>query len=166
MRQHYPGARIGDIEPYPLFKIPELISWVKDLQAKLNEMHVRGIDFLRIDYDWTHFMLSERDTWREIKQLEVACRGCGVPFSLVYWAPPYGYYQRMGIADDSTWYTFVMWQGYAYALVNGSPDQYVLESWIGTPSTGTPETNPNSFSRSVLDFCNKFVVKPIGPSGL
>lgn len=166
MRKHYPEAQLGDIEPYPAFTVQELLSWVRDLQAKLKEMHVRGIDFLRLDYDWTHNIIGDKGNWRDVKQLEDGLRAQGVPFSLVYWAPPFGFYQKMGIADDSIWHTLVMWQGYAYALVNGSPDQYVLESWIGTPSTGTPETNPDSFSRSVLDFCNKFVVKPIGPSGL
>jgi len=166
VRKHYPDAQIGDVEPYPVLTRPELVSWVKDLQAKLREMNVRGLDFFRIDYDWTHVILGDRGSWQEVKHIEVACRDNGVPFSLVYWAPPYGYYQKMGIPDDDIWYNFVIFQGYAYALVNGSPDQYVLESWIGTPSTGTPETSPNSFSRSVLDFCNKFVLRPIGRSGL
>jgi len=166
MRKHYPNARIGDIEPYPTLTVPELVSWVKDLQAKLKEMNVRGIDFLRLDFNWTHVMLGDQGNWRDVKRLEMACREIGVPFSLIYWAPPYGSFRRLGIADDSTWYTCVIWQGYSYALVNGSPDQYVLESWIGTPSAGTPETNPDSFARSVLDFCNKFVLKPMTPSGL
>jgi len=166
VRKHYPDARIGDIEPYPAYTCEQFASWIKDLQAKLAAMHVRGIDFFRLDCNWTHFMLGDQGSWRGVKQIEVACHRCGVPFSLIYDAPAYDYYKRMGIADDSVWHTFVMYQGYAYALVNGSPDQYVLESWIGTPSTGTPESNPDSFSRSVLDFCNKFVLKPIPPSGL
>jgi len=166
VRKNYPNVQIGDIEPYPAFSRPQLIAWIDALQAKLKEMNVRGIDFFRLDDDWTHLIIGNGGDWRDVKHLENACRTRNVPFSLIYWAPPYGYYQRMGLADDHLWYTFVMWQGYAYALVNGSPDQYVLESWIGTPSTGTPETNPDSFSRSMLDFCNKFVVKPFKPSGL
>jgi acetyl esterase/lipase len=164
MRQHFPDARIGDIEPYPALNLQELVAWVRDLQGRLAQMHVRGTDFFRLDYDWTHLMVDKHSNFMEVKELEVACRAMRVPFSFVYWAPPFGFYQRMGIADDSIWHTFVMWQGYAYALVNGDPDQYVLESWIGTPSTGTPETNPDSFSCSVLDFCNKFVLRPIGHS--
>lgn len=166
VREHYPGVQIGDIEPYPSLAVSDLVAWVKALQARLAEMHVRGIDFFRLDYDWTHLIVDNHSNFHDIKHLEVACRDIGVPFSLVYMSAPYGYYQKMGISDDDFWYIGVMWQGYAYALVNGDPDQYVLESWIGTPSTGTPENNPNSFSHSVLDFCNKFVLRPIGHSPL
>lgn len=44
-----------------------------------------------------------------------------------------------------------------YALVRGRPDQYVIESWIKAPSKSTPESEPWTFTRSVLDFTRKFV---------
>jgi hypothetical protein len=50
-----------------------------------------------------------------------------------------------------------MRQGYDYALVGGAPDHYVVQSWIEAPSKCVPETEPWSFTRSVLDFSKKFV---------
>jgi hypothetical protein len=49
-----------------------------------------------------------------------------------------------------------MQQGYDYALVDGTPDQYVIESWLEAPSKSTPEAEPFTFTRSVLDFTRKF----------
>ncbi len=49
-----------------------------------------------------------------------------------------------------------MQQGYDYAAVNGAPDQYVIESWIGAPSRCLPETGDFTFTRSVRDFSRKF----------
>ncbi|MFC1596383.1 hypothetical protein ACFL5Q_00355 [Planctomycetota bacterium] len=62
----------------------------------------------------------------------------------------------MGLADDSTWYVSIMQQAYDYAMVRGRPDQYVIESWIEAPSRSTPESEPWTFTRSVLDFTRKF----------
>ena len=50
-----------------------------------------------------------------------------------------------------------MQQGYDYALVQGAPDQYVIESWLETPSRNTPDTEQFTFTRSVLDSTRRFV---------
>jgi hypothetical protein len=63
----------------------------------------------------------------------------------------------MGFADESTWYVSIMHQGHAYAMVQGKPDQYVIESWIGEPPRCVPETDEWTFTRSVRDFCRTFV---------
>jgi hypothetical protein len=65
--------------------------------------------------------------------------------------------KKRGLADDSTWYVSIMRRGYDYALVQGSPDQYVVQSWLDAPSHSVPETEQWSFTRSVLDFSRKFV---------
>jgi hypothetical protein len=49
-----------------------------------------------------------------------------------------------------------MQQGYDYALVDASPDQYVVENWLEAPSRSCPETDTFSFTRSVLDFTRRF----------
>jgi hypothetical protein len=40
----------------------------------------------------------------------------------------------------------------------GGPDQYVIESYVGAPLKTIPETDDWTFTRSVLDFTNKFVL--------
>lgn len=87
----------------------------------------------------------------------LCCRKRELPFSLIYWASGYPPLAKRGLADDSTWYVSVMQQGYDYAMVHGSPDHYVVQSWLQAPSRSTPETAPYSFTRSVLDFTRRFV---------
>lgn len=160
VREHYPEIRIGDIEPYPSISYAELIGWLDALQARLKSMNVRGLDFFRLDVDWCHFTLGNRlypGNWPEVKKLEQASRQRKIAFSLIYWAADYPRLSRLKLADDATWYISIMRQGNDYAFVDGSPDQYVLESWLPTPSHTLPETAEWTFTRSVRDFCARFV---------
>lgn len=159
VRQHYPDVQIGDIEPYPFLKVPELLTFVDALQARLKALKVRGIDFFRVDVDWNHFNFGNGN-WADLKKLEQGCRQRKLPFSLIYWAANYPAMKRLGIADDSTWYVGMMQQGYHYRFVHGAPDQVVLESWVGAPLQTVPETGEWTFTRSVLDFVRKFVNGP------
>ena len=157
VRKNYPDIRVGDIEAYPFIPLADQIAWIDALQARLAQMKVRGLDFFRLDVDWVHFIVGNPGSWREVKTLEGACRARKLPFSLIYWAAGFPALQRKGLADDATWYTSIMSQGYDYALVGGSPDEYVIESWVGAPSRSVPETDEWTFTRSVLDFCRRFV---------
>jgi hypothetical protein len=42
-------------------------------------------------------------------------------------------------------------------MVDGHPDQVVVQSWLEAPPKCVPETDPWSFTRSVLDFTRTFV---------
>lgn len=159
-RKNYPGFRIGDIEPYPYFQREELLAFVDALQARLKQMKVRGLDFFRLDVDWNHFTIGNRiyaGNWPDVKQLELGCRRRKLPFSLIYWAADYDRMKQLRLADDATWYVGVMQQGYDYAFVGGAPDEYVIESWVGAPAHSVPETADWTFTRSVRDFCRRFV---------
>lgn len=156
VRQHFPKVLIGDIEPYPSISIEEHKQWIEGLQKRLAEMKVRGLDFYRLDVDWVRFNVQQKGSWKEVRQLELWCRQKGLPFSLIYWASGYPALEHRGLADDSTWYVSIMQQGYDYAAVDGRPDQCVIESWIHAPSQCLPESDPWSFTRSVLDFARKF----------
>ena len=160
VRQHFPNVLIGDIEAYPAIPLADHFQWIEALQKRLAESKVRGLDFYRLDVDWVHFIVHDRGSWPEVKKLEVFCRQHKLPFSLIYWAADYGALHRMGLADDSTWYVSLMQHGYDYALVRGAPDQYVVQSWVGAPSRGVPESDPFTFTRSVLDFHRKFISPP------
>lgn len=157
VRQHYPDMLIGDIETYPSIPLEDHYWWLDALEKRLNEMQVRGLDFYRLDVNWAEFVAFDRGNWREVKQLEQHCRQRKLPFSLIYWASTLPPLAQRGLTDDSTWYVSIMQQGYDYALVQGQPDQYVIESWIEAPSQSTPECEPWTFTRSVLDFARKFV---------
>jgi len=157
VRQQYPQMQIGDIEGYPTVSYKELTEWIDALQAKLKEKNVRGIDFFRLDVNWTNLVAANcPGSWPEVKALENFCRSRGIPFSMVYWAADYQNHQAQGLSDDSTWYVGLMRTGYDYALVGGKPDQVVVQSWVGAPTHSTPETDPWTFTRSALDFYKKF----------
>lgn len=157
VRKHYPQVLVGDIETYPSIPLPDHVWWIDALGKRLAEMKVRGLDFYRLDVNWANFVAQNFGSWREVRKLEQECRKRRLPFSLIYWASDYPVMQHRGLADDSTWYVSIMRQGYDYAMVQGSPDQYVIESWIDAPSHSLPETDPWTFTRSVLDFTRKFV---------
>jgi hypothetical protein len=157
VRAYDPSIRIGDVEPYPSIPLPELVAWVDALQAELAARHVRGLDFFRLDVDWVHFTVSDRGNWREVKRLEDACQARKLPFSLIYWAADYPHLKRLGLADDAWWGAGLLRQGADYVIVGGRPDEFVVESWVGAPSRSVPETAEGTFTRSVRDFCRRFV---------
>jgi hypothetical protein len=157
VRQYDPQIRIGDIEPYPFIPLADQERWIEALEARLAAMGVRGLDFFRLDVNWAEFTVFNRGSWPEVRKLEQACRKRKIPFSLIYWASDYPEMKRRELADDATWYVSVMRQGYDYAIVDGAPDQFVIESWIGAPSRSVPETDEFTFTRSVRDFTRRFV---------
>lgn len=163
VRQHYPQALIGDIETYPSIPLADHLWWLDALQKRLAEMNVRGLDFYRLDVNWVEFNVFSRGSWPEVKKLEQECRKRKLPFSLIYWASDYPAMKKRGLADDSTWYVSIMRQGYDYALVNGAPDQYVIESWVDAPAQVIPEANDFTFTRSVRDFSQRFVKRSPSP---
>ncbi|MFO0925928.1 MAG: hypothetical protein U0736_02685 [Gemmataceae bacterium] len=157
VRRHYPGVRIGDIEPYPSIPLNDHRWWVDTLQRRLADRGVRGLDFYRLDVNWAEFVVFARGSWPEVRQVERHCRSRKLPFGLIYWASDYPALTQRRLADDATWYVSLQRQGYDYAMVDGHPDHYVLQSWLPAPSRCTPETDPSTFTRSVLDFTRRFV---------
>jgi hypothetical protein len=118
---------------------------------------VRGLDFYRLDVNWIVFITEGKAGWPDVREIESICRGRKIPFSLIYWASDYPLHKSKSLADNDTWYTSIMAQGYDYSAVGGRPDQYVVESWIGAPTVALPESEPGSFWGSVLRFARKFV---------
>jgi hypothetical protein len=157
VREHFPEVLIGDIEAYPSLPLADHLRWIEALQRRLANAKVRGLDFYRVDVDWVHFIVDDKGSWAEVRTLEHSCRQRELPFSMIYWAADYHGLKRMGLADDATWYVSLMQHGYDYALVHGSPDQVVIQSYVGAPSHSIPETDPWTFTRSVLDFSRRFV---------
>jgi hypothetical protein len=157
VRKHFPNVLIGDIEAYPSIPVADHIWWIEALQKKLAEMGVRGLDFYRLDVNWANFVVQNHGCWKEVKKLESYCRSKKLPFSLIYWASGEPLLKRLGFADESTWYVEIMAQGCAYTMNQGAPDQVVIESWIQAPPRCLPETAEWTFTRSVRDFCRRFV---------
>jgi hypothetical protein len=152
VRRHFSQMKIGDIETYPSIPLADHIWWIEALQKKLAEMGVRGLDLYRLDVNWANFIVQNHGCWGEVRQIEQACRQRKLPFSLIYWASDLPVLERKGLADESSWYLFIMHQGTAYALVDGRPNQLVIQSWLqsGNPKC-LPENESWTFTRSALD---------------
>jgi len=167
VQQNYPDIKIVEVEPYPgAVSLADHKKWIDALQKKLAERKLNPLAAYRVDVDWIRFSaLKNNGSWLEVKQLEDYCHSVKLPFSLIYWSSGYGYWQKHGMADDSTWYNGVMAQGYSFASTGAKPDQYVIESWVGAPAVMAPETGDFTFTRSALDFYRKFVGKVVRPPG-
>jgi hypothetical protein len=155
-RTHFPKLLIGDIETYPSVAIGDHFLWIEALNKKLAERGVRGLDFYRLDVNWVRFAVAGDGDWRQVKKLEIYCRQHKLPFSLTYWNSSYPPARARKLADDSTWQVGVMQQGYEYAIVDGRPDQVVIQSWEDTPSHALPETTDFTFTHLTRDFIRKF----------
>ena len=159
VRKNYPDWKVGDIEPYPSFPTPELMAYLDALQARLEEMHVRGLDFFRIDIDWMNFPLegrqgqaAGRDGWHGVHALAEQIQKRHIPFSLIYWAADYPSLAKQGRATDETWEKGILKQGDWVRKAGITPDEYVIESWVHAPSHSIPETQKGTFMHSVLAF--------------
>jgi hypothetical protein len=157
VRREFPQFRICEIETYPTISVEDHIWWIEALEKRLAELGVRGLDSYRLDVNWAVFTAQDRGSWRDVKKLEQYCRKRKLPFGLIYWASDFPAMKKKGFADDSTWYVSIMRQGYDYALVEGKPDYYVVESWVEAPPQCVPETAEWTYTRSMLDFCRRFV---------
>ena len=158
VRKNYPNIMIGNIEGFPYLSADELIRFIDMLQAKLKEKGVRGLDFFRVDTNWMNFVARNIEgDWNALRKIENHCRKIGLPFSVIYWASSYGGAEQRGTADDRTWYVGMMQMAYDYDFMHGSPDQYVIESWVGAPKKTLPETDPFSFTGGALDFAERFL---------
>ena len=156
VREDYPDWFIADIEVFPHFTADYVIRWIDALEARLKEKGVRGQEFFRMDVDWNAFTsknLTWEQGWLEVKRIEDHCRSIGLPFSLVYWA-----------ADipraPGGWLNSILRMGQGYKDAGGKPDQYVIQTWLNSeniPELTLPESDPHSFTYSVLEFNKQFI---------
>jgi hypothetical protein len=158
VRRAYPPMQIGDTEPYPYFNPGQIMGFIDAVQARLRQLGVRPLDFLRLDVDWTHFYPPDAKgalAWRGVKQIEILAHQRGLRFSLIYWAANYPALSKAGQARPDTWTSAILREAADYARVGGVPDEYPLMSWLLTqqepvPTHVIPDSSPITLSGSVL----------------
>jgi len=167
MRKDHPGARLGDIEPYPALHPDEIETAVNAIQKGCAERGVRGLDFVRLDVDWDLMEQKNFGSWSEVNQIAAMCRVRGIAFSMIFWAAN----QPRLVKTSSSpllWRDGMMHQARVYAEAGGRPDELVIESWLHTPEHAVPETSEETFTASVLEFLKAFppvswIKKSAGP---
>ena len=160
VRTNYPTWRIGDIEPYPSLSAAQTLSFIDALQARLRQMHVRPLDFVRLDVDYMNFVPGNKngkDGWRGVHELEMQMRRRHLPVSMIYWAAAYPSLSKAGHATPMTWENGILRQGADYRQAGGHPDESVIESWVGAPPHSVPENAPGSFMHSVDAFAKAYL---------
>ena len=155
VRENYPHWFVADIEVYPHFTADYVIRWIDALEARLRAKGVRGQEFFRMDVDWNAFRPRNQymQHWEEVRRIEDHCRSIGLPFSQIYWAANIP-------RDPGGWLDAILEMGQRYQDAGGMPDQYVIQSWLNNeeiPEKTLPETDPESFTYSVLEFRKQFI---------
>lgn len=149
MREAYPRAELGDIEPYPALTVDELTDSLTSIQSRCRDAKLSGLDFFRLDVDWSLFATG-KGTWDDVVRIENFCRNHALRFSMIYWAanePSLGPEQK---SDPLNWRSGVLKQAAEYGAAVGHPDEIVLESWLHVPQHAVPESAPSTFTASVL----------------
>jgi len=158
VRRAYPPMEIGDTEPYPFFNAGEIMGFIDAVQARLRQLGVRPLDFLRLDVDWMHFYPPDAKGalgWRGVKQIEILAHQRGLRFSLIYWAANYPSLSKAGLARPDTWTSAILREAADFSRVGGVTDDYPLVSWLLTqqepvPAHVIPDSSPITLSGSVL----------------
>jgi acetyl esterase/lipase len=164
VREKYPDWTIGDIEGFPALTAKQVIEWIDLLEAKLKAKNIRGLDFMRLDVDWMHFVHhTGKGSWSDLKRIEDHCRQKKIAFSLVYWDAGYNALSKRGYDDDLMWYVGCLQMMYDYIAVGGNPDQVVVQSWDNCPKTFIPDNAPFTFTRGAADIAERLLNKPAIP---
>ncbi len=157
MRRAYPQSRLGLIEPFPALSLEELVHGVESVQRTCAEQGFKGLDFLRLDVDWDRMDRCHEGSWADVKRIEERCRAQGIAFSLIYWSADEPRLAKAGPTGKGSWRSGILKQQAAYARAGGRPDEIVIESWLHIPEQALPETDPDTFTGSVLEFLGSCV---------
>jgi hypothetical protein len=159
MRRSHPRVRLGDIEPYPALSVAEITGAVASVQRMCGEQRARGLDFLRLDVDWSLFAAGQ-GSWAEVRSIEQFCRRTKLRFSLIYWAAEEPRLSPERRADPHVWRDGILKQAAAYRSVGGAPDEVVVESWLHTPQHAVPATDSTTFTASVVALARAMGLRP------
>ena len=171
-RADFPGIALGDIEVHPYFSSDELIRYIDAVELECQKLGIDGMDFFRLDSYWAKYGKAtdtdSRYSWTDLIKVEQHCRKRGIAFSLIIIAS--GHEIRPKLANDPAfWYNGVMEQAQEYLSRGGDIDQYCFESWLADtdgnpiPSEFIPETTPNTFSHSFVNFYERFIAPTLHP---
>lgn len=154
-RAAYPRAQSVLVEPYPALTLAQLKEGVARIQTACSARHVAGLDMVRLDVDWHGMANGLGGSWTEVRDLERFCRSRRIRFSLICWSANYPSLKEKGQDGPTTWYDGMMHTLDAYRAVGGAPDEWMVESWLHIPARSLPETDPETFTRAVLDLSRR-----------
>jgi hypothetical protein len=115
-----PYLRVGDIEPYPYFSAPMLLSWVAALRRN-------GFTpaFFHLDVDRAEAGRIGADVVSDLALLRASLEAQGIPFGVIFWS-------EVGTSDEA-YFADVMGWVETVRISIGEPSHSIFQSWAVGP---------------------------------
>jgi hypothetical protein len=136
LRARYPGARIVDIEPFPVHDAASLGAWIDSVACCDGNP---AVDYIEIDHDWARGLDVE-----PLLALKDRAHAAGLGFGLILWGASVA-----GSFDEQRWFDAVESQARAYRSRGLVADLYDYSSWLEGPSLIVPDDKPFTFMYTV-----------------
>lgn len=139
-RRGRPHLRVGEIEPYPYFSAPLLLTWVSALRRN-------GFTpaFFHLDVDRAYAGRLGADVASDLALLRSSLEGQGIPFGVIFWS-------ENGASDEDYFVDVMAWVE-TVRIAIGEPSQSIFQSWAVGPEgrldvpANLPETSRHSHTR-------------------
>ena len=139
-RRGRPHLRVGQIEPYPYFSAPLLLSWVSALRRNGYTPA-----FFHLDVDRAHAGRIGADVASDLALLRSSLEGQGIPFGVIFWS-------ENGESDEAYFVDVMGWVE-TVRIAIGEPSHSVFQSWAVSPEgrldipANLPSTSDYSHTR-------------------
>ncbi|MEW5737840.1 MAG: hypothetical protein AB1938_02880 [Myxococcota bacterium] len=132
LAERAPGVRVGDIEPYPYFKVGDLMAWVDALRA-------RGVDlaFFHVDIDRNHVKNIRADVFGDLRKLQQFLTERGIPMGVIFQA----HELEVPTRSDEQHYDVVLKHAQDTKSRAGTPDHAIVQSWFHVDGQNTVPNN-------------------------
>ncbi|TMC30070.1 MAG: hypothetical protein E6J24_16390, partial [Chloroflexi bacterium] len=139
------GIQIGDIEPYPLFKVKQLEDWIT-----LLERDGASLDFFHLDVDAAAVAAERTDVSADLRALQAFLAARRIPFGVIFTAPDQIRATSAAIYFAQT----IEWIQRVKAAI-GRPQHSIFQSWLVTSGksdipVNLPETDTAVWSHTRL----------------
>jgi len=116
-----PGLAVGDIEPYPSYRIDQLIQWTRTLERNGFKPAFFHLD---VDVYDVNFRGNKLNFNGDMRALQSFFNAEGVPFGIVFWS---GYDPE---PTDASYYNHVVSWAHRVRAAIGVPEQSIFQSWV------------------------------------
>jgi hypothetical protein len=138
-----PYLRVGDIEPYPYFSAPTLLTWVATLRQN-------GFTpaFFHLDVDRAYAGRIGADVASDLALLRASLEGQGIPFGVIFWS-------EAGVSDEAYFVDVMAWVQ-TVRMAIGEPTHSIFQSWAVAPDgrltvpANLPEADPAAHTHTRL----------------
>jgi hypothetical protein len=119
-----PGVRVGDIEPYPYYRVDKLKAWTDEVLRNGGRPA-----FFHLDVDRNALKGTSIDVAGELRALSSFFASRGIPFGVIYSGHELDI--PRGAADpDRSYYDAVLKWVRTVNSALGAPDQNIFQSWL------------------------------------